>query len=235
MPRTLNTLIATAATALALTAAACQFPKDVAGTLDNVKDGGTLRVGVTEAEPWVSLQDEEPSGVEVALIREFADRLQAHVNYTSGSEAELVAALHARELDVVIGGISDKTRWKKEAAMTKPYLTTHLVIGMPPGQDLGDDTRVATENGTVATALVEKKTNATPVRVDDLESARGRPAAAGEWLMDDLELTEAKSLEATEHVMLTSPGENGFLVELERFLLDRKDRAIELLDQEGEP
>lgn len=220
---------------LALTPAACQFPRDVGGTLDNVR-GGTLRVGLTEAEPWVSLQHTDPSGVEVALIREFADRLgAARVDYTTGTEEELVEALHARELDVVIGGITDTTRWKKEAAMTKPYLTTHLVIGMPPGQDLQDGTRVITENGRSAAALVERKTNAVPVRQDDLSEAQGKPAAVDEWLLDDLGLREAKSLEASEHVMLTAPGENGFLVELEHFLLDRKDRALELLESEGRP
>lgn len=232
MPRK---LLVAFTTALTLTVSACQFPRDVGGTLDNVK-GRTLRVGLTEAEPWVSLQHENPSGVEVALIREFADRLgAARVDYTTGSEEELVEALHARELDVVIGGITDKTLWKKEAALTKPYLTTHLVIGMPPGQDLQDGTRVITENGTAATALVERKTDAVPVRVDDLGDARGKPAAVDEWLLDDLDLREAKSLEANEHVMLTSPGENGFLVELEHFLLDRKQRALELLERDGKP
>ncbi|HWT93377.1 MAG TPA: transporter substrate-binding domain-containing protein [Solirubrobacteraceae bacterium] len=232
MPRT---LLAAALLITLLTTAACQFPRDVGGTLDNVK-GGTLRVGLTEAEPWVSLQHDDPSGVEVGLIREFAAKLgAARVDYTTGTEEELVEALHARELDVVIGGITDKTRWKKEAALTKPYLTTHLVIGMPPGQDLQDGTRVITENGRSAAALVERKTDAVPVRADDLETARGKPAAVDEWLLDDLGLREAKSLEASEHVMLTAPGENGFLVELEHFLLDRKQRALELLDTEGRP
>jgi hypothetical protein len=35
--------------------------------------------------------------------------------------------------------------------------------------------------------------------------------------------------------MLTAPGENALLVELENFLLDRKGRAIALLAEEGGP
>jgi ABC-type amino acid transport substrate-binding protein len=220
--------------ALAALLAGCQFPRDVGDTLDEVR-GGTLRVGVTEAEPWVSLQSAEPSGVEVALVREFASRLDARVDYTQGSEEQLVEALHRRDLDVVIGGITDRTRWKKEVAMTKPYLTTHLVVGLPRGRTLRDGERVVTERGTGATALLEQKTDAIPVPRDTLEGLVGRPAVVQDWLLDDLRLEADKALEHDEHVMLAAPGENGFLVELEHFLLDRKQRALRLLDEEGRP
>lgn len=218
---------------LILLVAGCRFPADVGGTLDNVEDGGTLRVGVTEHEPWVSLKSSEPSGVEVGLVREFAARLDAEVDYTQGNEEELVEALHRRELDVVVGGITDRTRWKKEAAMTKPYLTTHLVVGMPPGRELRDGERVAVEDGTAGAALLEQKTGAIPVRRDSLEGIGSRPAVVDDWLLDDLGLRWERSLSHQEHVMLTSPGENALLVELEHFLLDRKERALELLDREG--
>jgi polar amino acid transport system substrate-binding protein len=220
--------------ALALIAGGCQFPRDVGDTLKEVR-GGTLRVGVTEHEPWVSLTSSEPSGVEVGLVREFAAQLDAEVDYTQGSEEALVEALHRRDLDIVIGGITDKTRWKKEVAMTKPYLTTHLVVGMPEGRELTDGERIVTERGTGATALLEKKTGAIPIPRDTLEGLDGRPAVVDDWLLDDLRLRPAKTLAHEEHVMLTAPGENGFLVELEHFLLDRKARALDLLAEEGRP
>jgi hypothetical protein len=70
---------------------------------------------------------------------------------------------------------------------------------------------------------------------ETLEGIAGRPAVVDEWLLDDLELVSAKTLLSERHVMLTAPGENALLVELERFLLDRKARARELLDEEGRP
>lgn len=194
-----------------------------------------LRVGITEHDPWVTMETSEPSGVEVALVREFAAKLDADVDYTQGSEEELVESLRRRDLDVVIGGITDRTRWKKEVGMTKPYLTTHLVVGLPEGRDLEDGDRIATERGTGATALLEQKTGAIPVPRDTLEGLEGRPAVVDDWLLDDLRLRPATSLEHSEHVMLTAPGENGFLVELEHFLLDRKGRAIALLREAGKP
>ena len=228
-------LLAALALLAAATSAGCQFPRDTEGTLKSLRDGGTLRVGVTEHEPWVSLAREEPSGVEVGLVREFADRLGARVDYTPGSEEELVEALRRRELDVVVGGISDLTRWKKQVGMTKPYLTTHLVVGLPEGRELAEDERVVTESGTDATALLEAKTDAIAVPRDTLEGLVGRPAVVDDWLLDDLRLRPAKTLSHTEHVMLTAPGENGCLVELERFLLDREQRALRLLAEEGRP
>ena len=220
--------------AVAAIAGGCQFPRDAGDTLNNVR-GGTLHVGITEHEPWVSMTGSEPTGVEVGLIREFAAQLRAEVDYTQGNEEELVEALRRRDLDVVIGGITDRTRWKKEVGMTKPYLTTHLVVGMPPGLRLEDGERVVTEEGTGATALLEQKTHAIPVPRDSLEGLVGRPAVVDDWLLDDLRLRPAKALKHEEHVMLTAPGENGFLVELEHFLLDRKQRALVLLEEEGKP
>jgi polar amino acid transport system substrate-binding protein len=214
--------------------AGCQFPRDAGDTLTEVR-GGTLRVGITEHDPWVAIETSEPSGVEVALVREFAAGLNAEVDYTQGNEEELVESLRRRDLDIVIGGITDRTRWKKEVGMTKPYLTTHLVVGMPEGRSIEDGERVVTERGTGATALLEQKTGAIPVPRDTLEGLDGRPAVVDDWLLDDLRLRPAETLKHEEHVMLTAPGENAFLVELEHFLLDRKGRAIALLREEGRP
>jgi polar amino acid transport system substrate-binding protein len=219
---------------IATVVAGCQFPRDMDGTLERLRDGGALRAGVSEHEPWVSLATEDPGGVEVGLIREFATDQGGRVEYTQGSEQDLVEALHRRELDVVIGGITDRTRWKREAAMTRPYLTTHLVVGTPRGRPLRDDERVAVEAGTAAGQLLESKTGWQAVRRESLAGVDG-PAVVDDWLLDDLHLVEAETLQAREHVMLVAPGENAFMLELERFLLDRRGRALALLEEEGRP
>ena len=73
----------------------CQIPQDTDGTLDRVK-GGTVRVGVSESDPWVIFEPgaTEPSGgVEVKLIRRFASGLDARIEWVQGSEEELVDAI----------------------------------------------------------------------------------------------------------------------------------------------
>lgn len=211
----------------------CTIPDDTDGTYEHIENG-VLRVGVTEHEPWVSLENEDPSGVEVGLIRELAAQLHAKVDYTTGSEEELVDALRERDLDVVIGGITDQTAWAKVAAMTKPYLTTHVVVGVRPGQHLRDGERVAFEAGSDAGSFVDKKTEGVPVPVDSLKDAQGA-VATDDYLLDDLGRERVASIQSQEHVMLSAPGENRWLVTLERFLLDRKGRALKLLDAEARP
>lgn len=96
----------------------CAIPKDPDGTLDDVR-GGTLRVGVTAADPWVV---DKAEGVEIELIEDFAATLDAEVRFEDGSEAVLLERLKAGELDLVAGGFDEKTPWITHGAPTRPYL-----------------------------------------------------------------------------------------------------------------
>jgi polar amino acid transport system substrate-binding protein len=164
-------LVVAVIVALAVGASGCQFPRDVEGTLDRVS-GGTMRAGVTGHEPYVVLGDARPTGVEVRLLEDFARRLGARVEFVPGSEEALVEQLREGELDVVAGGITKRSPWKKEAAPTRPYATTEEQV-------------------------------------------------ADKHVVD-------------EHVMLARNGENAFLVRLERYLLDRRERIERDLAREGE-
>lgn len=106
-----------------------QIPADPHGTLERVQ-GGVLRVGVTANDPWVSLADPgAPSGTEPALIEGFAEQLGAELEWTDGSEADLVQALDRGDLDVVVGGFVADTPWAEEAAITRPYAEITTVEG----------------------------------------------------------------------------------------------------------
>lgn len=225
----------------ALVAAGCQFPADVEGTLDRVR-GGTLRVGVTHAPPWVVVRDDrEPDGVEVELIKRFAAQQDAEVEWVRGSETELMGALHGRQLDVVLAGLTRRSPWQKEVTLTRPYLTTQWVIAAPDqdtADELSDDLEgheVAVEAHSDIAAKLEEDTDATVRPVDDITEVDG-PVAIPDHLLDDLHLVRTDvELDELEHAMAVSMGENAFLVELERFLLDREHEAAELLDGEARP
>jgi polar amino acid transport system substrate-binding protein len=195
---------------------ACEFPRDTEGTLDRVR-GGVLRVGVIEHEPWVSTGEGRPTGVEVALIDGFA----------------LIGALREGGLDLVAGGMTKRSPWKKEASPTRPFATSRLVLGLPASGDEPDT--VVVERGSEAVGLVERKLDARPEPVEDLHDARGRPAAVHEWLLDDLGLRAGEELQSGEHVMFVRMGENAFQVELERYLEANRDAVPGLLEQEGRP
>jgi polar amino acid transport system substrate-binding protein len=220
----------------ALLLAGCGIPRDPESTLDRVR-GGTLRVGITESEPWTRLEAGQPGGVEVELVRRFATELGARVEWADGSEADLIAALEVRELDLVVGGLTADTPWQTKAAITRSYATTRMVVAVPASQPVPDDIaglRVAVELGSDAAGILEDKTDAIPVRVPDVTQVKGSAVAVDEWLLDNLDLRDTGvHLRKVKHVMATPLGENAFLVRLERFLIAHQDQVPALLDAES--
>ncbi|MGX1793957.1 transporter substrate-binding domain-containing protein [Microbacterium sp. NPDC055312] len=109
------------AVVLALTGCGVRIPADPHGSLERI-EGGTLRAGATEQPPWVEVHDSaEPSGTEPELVQQFAEQLDARVEWTTGSEADLLTALERGELDLVVGGFLDDTPWTDRGAVTRPY------------------------------------------------------------------------------------------------------------------
>ena len=97
-------------------------PADTEGTTERVR-GGVLRVGLTHNPPWVDATDPAvPRGTEAGLVEELAAALDAEPEWTTGSEAALVTALHEGRLDLVAGGFTDDTPWSQQVAMTVPYI-----------------------------------------------------------------------------------------------------------------
>jgi polar amino acid transport system substrate-binding protein len=126
-----------------LTACGVSIPADPNGTLNRVT-GGTLRVGVSPNPPWTEVsQGGEPTGSEVALVKEFAATLPAEVSWTVGGEEALITAMEHGGLDLVIGGLTADTPWEQHAAITKPYAEgtgpdgnrIKLVMAAPPGEN----------------------------------------------------------------------------------------------------
>lgn len=162
----------------------------------------------------------------------------ANVEWVDGSEEELVHAMKRGALHLVVGGMTKKTRWKKDAAPTRPYVTTETVVGVRPGTSADDKLkgeRITVELGTEAEELAVKKTDADIVPVADLSGAKG-PVAAEEFVLDDLGLVASDiTLSKEKHVMLVPFGENAWMVRLERFLLNREDQIERLVREEGRP
>lgn len=218
---------------LALLPAGCGIPRDPEGTLERVR-GGTLRAGITASAPWTTLEEGRPGGVEVELVERFAGELGARVEWVDGSEADLMAALEMRELDLVVGGLTADTPWQAKAAITRSYATTRVVVAVPSSQPVPEDIaglRVAVEDGTEEAGILEDKTDAIAVRVPDVTDVRGSAVAIEEWRLADLDLRDTGvHLSRSKHVMATPMGENAFLVRLERFLIAHQGEVPALLD-----
>ena len=220
---------------LVLPVMSCGIPRDPEATLDRVS-GGTMRVGITHAEPWTILSAGEPAGgVEVRLIEDFAATIDAEIEWIDGSEEELFGALELGELDVAIGGFSSTNLWSSKITFTHPYLTTFATVGVPEQDQVGTDiagTTVAVESGTDLAGLL-RETDAVIEFVGDITDAQGAAVVAS-WELDDLELFDSDvRLKETDHVVAVRSGENAFLVKLERFLLANESVAEAYLEEEG--
>lgn len=111
------------ATGVLTTTAACggSIPRDTDGSLDRIT-GGALRVGVTENPPWTEVDDDgRVAGREVDLVTDFAEELDARVEWTPGVESELVRSMERGDLDVLIGGLTSESPWEKDVALTRSY------------------------------------------------------------------------------------------------------------------
>ena len=213
----------------------CSVPRDPEGTLARVRSG-VLRAGYTSAPPFADGPVDDPTGVEVDVVEGFAEELGASVEWTEGSEAELLKALEVRALDIVVGGFDSTNPLVAAGGVTRPYTTTVLTVGVPEDDPLPktlEGLTVAAEAGSEAIGLL-RKADANVQVATDIAEATG-PAAVEEWLLDDLGLVDSgHHLAESKHVLATPPGENAWLVELERYLFRNRTAIEDALVEAGE-
>ncbi|MGO1537523.1 MAG: transporter substrate-binding domain-containing protein [Yaniella sp.] len=109
------------------------YPADPEGTLNRVS-GGTIRAGVSHDPPWSDITtggntEEDPGGIEVELLENYAASIGAEVEWQAGGEEQLIGLLAEQELDVVVGGLTDQSPWESDAAITTSYAESKGIAG----------------------------------------------------------------------------------------------------------
>ncbi|WP_165164761.1 substrate-binding periplasmic protein [Corynebacterium qintianiae] len=142
--RRLVQIVGAALLSASLVAGCGALPRDTEGTYNRAQDG-TLVVGVSEHEPWTSVDDRsgEVTGSEADLIRGFADSINADVEWKVAPESVLAGWMDKQEIDVMIGGLTKSSPWSKHIALTRPYTTVisedgkkeKMVMGVPMGEN----------------------------------------------------------------------------------------------------
>ena len=154
------------------------------------------------------------------------DSFKARTMLACGSnnfEIFSLAALKDRVLDLVVGGLDAKAPWTQQAALTRPYVTMRTLVAGRPGVPVPDDlsgTRVAVPAGTAEVAALAAE-KAVVVDVPEITGNEELPVVVGEWRLTELGLTPSDhELGKQDHVWAVPPGENAWLVRVERFLLE---------------
>ena len=156
-PRVLRALLVSVAATLLLVGCQGGLPADPQGTLVRAT-GGVLRVGVGENPPWTEVaSDGTVTGSEVALLSDYAETIDAEVEWVPAGENTLAAMMREGRLDVVVGGLASDVPWTSEIATTRPYTTTigadgsevKVVVGVRPGENalMTDIERFLAERG----------------------------------------------------------------------------------------
>jgi polar amino acid transport system substrate-binding protein len=217
---------------LLIAAAACGLPRDPNGTLARVR-GGTMRVGVVEQPPWTTLPaGRGAGGIEGALVAELARELGAKIEWVRATESQLLEALEMRELDIVIGGLTDDSPWVQHVAVTKPFYTDTIVVGALPGARrlrTIDRRPVFFDARDPAIGAYVRREGGIPRPIAELGEAPGL-VAAPTWHLASLGLAHAGiTLREAHHVMAAPPGENAWLMRIEQSITLRKPAIPSLL------
>ena len=213
---------------LLLLVAACSLPHDADGTLDRVAHDHLVRVGVVENDPWVRDSSGAVDGIEGALVTDLARQLGARPVWVRGTESKLLAAVQHRELDLVIGGLTDDLPWTSVLALTRPYYTDTVEVGLAPGSAPRDLAHAGIAGDTVAvdvgdrTARDVRDRRGVPLPTENLADAPGLVAAPTWRLAAIGRPASGLVLHEANHVLALSPGENAWLVRVERFLATRR-------------
>lgn len=223
-------------TAAAVLWMACGVPNDPEDTFDRIRSRGAIRVGVVDAPPWIDTprqgETEPPAGVEADLILDLARQQGLDVRWYRGAPEEHFAALEHFDLDLVAGGITASTPWKKHVGTTRPFVTSRVRIGSPPGSEPLSDLegqRIAVRTATGWETQVRQR-GAEPVVLDDPYSSR-LPVAAPEWELRAKGYTigDADPLAESKHVLAVPPGENRWLAVVEEHLASRQEEILTML------
>ena len=97
-----------------------------------------MRVGITDSPPWTVVTDDEPGGVEPALLEQLARDLDAEIEWAEGSESEILEDIELGHLDLAIGGFTADNPWSKKVTFIQPYYVLgedQHVMAVPHGEN----------------------------------------------------------------------------------------------------
>jgi polar amino acid transport system substrate-binding protein len=198
------------------------YPRDPEQTSERVQRSHRVRVGLTEHAPWVvRASSTDPAGAEVELVQRFARALGAKVEWHAGQQEALLAALARFEIDLVIGGLHESTRFSEHVGLSEPWHVERWGLGLPIEASIPSTLRGVTVDVTPGSLLVAKlrKAGARPHETPLSAPATSYLLAAPLAVLQQRQLNVIDAeLDERALVIATPPGENRWLGQLTRFL-----------------
>lgn len=214
--------------------ASCQYPQDVEMTLERVT-GGVLEVGASENPPWVIRTPDGAAGLEAELVAGLAEQLGAEVRWHWDTESELVPALEHFQLDLVIGGFVRNPQLSQRVALTNPYFRSRSTVGFPGEPEMLPESLQGLEVGVERLSPLRealRDSGAEPVYLDGSAGPAIPVANPTWWLRAHGYEPGAWELAADAHVIALPPGENAWMMAVQKYLDDTQGVAQRLQELE---
>lgn len=172
--RTRNITVLTAVLMFAFMVTACGSSKDetkaVQGsgeayrTLDEIKESGTINIGVFSDKNPFGYVDEngEYQGYDVYFAKRLAQDLGVKVNFISTEAANRIEYLQTGKVDIILANFTVTEERAQEVDFALPYMNVSLGVVSPNSNviesldDLGSDKQVIVISGTTAETYLMK-------------------------------------------------------------------------------
>ncbi|MBP3872430.1 MAG: transporter substrate-binding domain-containing protein [Lachnospiraceae bacterium] len=160
--------IVAAVTAITLGAALASSPAAFADeafrTLDEIKESGTINIGVFSDKSPFGYVDEngDYQGYDVYLAERLGEDLGVDINYVSTEAANRIEYLQTGKVDIILANFTVTEERAEEVDFALPYMNVALGVVSPEDavieslDDIGEDDQVIVISGTTAETYLVK-------------------------------------------------------------------------------
>ena len=149
---------------LALAACGKSGNKVVYRTLDEIRDSGTVNIGVFSDKNPFGYVDEngEYQGYDVYFARRLAEDLGVKLNLVSTEAANRIEYLQTGKVDIILANFTVTPERAEEVDFALPYMNVALGVVSPEDavitslEEIGEDDQVIVISGTTAETYLEK-------------------------------------------------------------------------------
>ncbi len=193
-------IILSLALTVSLTAGtACAEEKTVYRTLDEIRESGTINIGVFSDKNPFGYVDEngEYQGYDVYFANRIGEDLGVEINYVSTEAANRVEYLETGKVDIILANFTVTAERAEKVDFALPYMNVALGVVSPDSRvitdlsEIGEEDAVIVISGTTAeTYLIENNPEITLQKYDTYANAKNalENGNAAAWANDNTEV-----------------------------------------------
>lgn len=194
-----TTLLAVSLTACGQSTQTAKSGTDGYRTLDEIKESGTINIGVFSDKNPFGYVDENGTyqGYDVYFARQIGEDLGVEVNFVSTEAANRIEYLQTGKVDVILANFTVTTDRAKEVDYAKPYMNVSLGVVSPDDKVItslddwnSEDEMIVISGTTAETYLMENYPDIKLQKYDSYANAKNalENGNAAAWTNDNTEV-----------------------------------------------